>query len=68
MTDDPIVIWEAFWNRMRKLDDRQISDEAKWWSSDESTITELPDTKGAWLASMEIAFEAGRRWEREHEQ
>ncbi len=56
--------WSAFFNAMRQLDQRQISDEARYYATDETHVSELPESKGAWMASMEAAFEAGRRWER----
>lgn len=56
--------WRDFWGMMRRLDDREVSDEARGWARHETEIVDQPADKGAWLASMEIAFEAGRRWER----
>lgn len=56
-------MWDRFFNRMRQLDERQISDEARRYAADETNISERPEDTGAWVASMEIAFEAGRRWE-----
>ena len=59
-----MTVWDKFYQRMRKLDFREISDEARYYSSDESRSVEMPDSTGAWRASLEAAFEAGRRWER----
>jgi len=58
---DPL---EAVRARVQRLDDRSISDEARRWAADELrlyTPPEVnPETRGAWISSLEIAFEAGR--------
>jgi hypothetical protein len=50
---------------MQRLDERDISDEARRWASDESEERPdlVPSNTGEWQATMEIAFEAGRRYQ-----
>lgn len=43
------------------MDDRSLSDEARWFSEDEAGLTSMPDSVGAWKASLMVAFDAGRQ-------
>lgn len=56
---DPV---EAIRARMAKIDEKDLSDAARRWADGESPFAPEanPETLGAWRASLEIAFEAGR--------
>ena len=56
--------WETLLHWSKRVDDRDMSDEAREWAESESKATSLPENTGSWKASMEIAFEAGRQYER----
>lgn len=59
-----ILSWTEFLEAMRSIDYRDLSDDANRWADDESVLTAVPENVGEWKASVAIAFEAGRRWER----
>ena len=55
--------WEAFRDHMRQIDDRDLSDVAHRWGSDEGDSTEVPTNRGEYKMALTIAFEAGLRWQ-----
>lgn len=46
-----------------RYDDRSVSDEARRFAEIESGITARPENDGEWKASIEAAFDAGRKYE-----
>ena len=64
------TIIESAWKRLkawsRKIDHRDVSDEANRWASEEAADRPdlLPKNIGEWKASMSIAFAAGQKYER----
>ena len=60
MTEDR---WRKFVEEMRCLDPRDLADAARWWAAEEAKRSDLmPTNEGEWCATMEAAFEAGRRY------
>lgn len=56
-------LYEKVRGQLATLDEKSVSDEARWWADDETKWTPPEmnvETRGAWRASLEIAFEAGR--------
>ena len=57
-------LWPALLEWAERYDDRQISDEARLWADTETGVVARPENDGAWRASMEVSFDAGRQFER----
>lgn len=52
--------WKRLMQWAKQLDERDISDQARWFSTDAPGIMSLPTNQGEWAASLEVAFDAGR--------
>lgn len=48
----------------QKIDERDLSDEGRYFATEVSKIMQLPTNLGEWQASMEVAFNAGQQFER----
>jgi len=55
--------WAALREWSKHVDERDLSDEAHWWAQDERETIAMPANEGEWMASLEMAFEAGRMLE-----
>ena len=70
----PEHLYEHVRALMAIRDERDISDPARAWASDELKIVEdatvqiEPEVLGAWRASLELAFDAGRLYAERHAQ
>jgi hypothetical protein len=47
-------------DRMQGLDERDFSDDARWWADVDAGVTALPESPGELEAALAYAFEAGR--------
>ncbi len=56
--------WQRLRDGVKRLSDRDMSDEARRWADEEADVSPMPVNAGEWKASLEIAFEAGRMLER----
>lgn len=54
--------WRILLASMKQMDERDLTDEARWWASDEAELASMPTNVGEWKASMEVSFAAGQQW------
>lgn len=46
--------------RMQSLDERDLSDDARWWGELDAEVSAVPESKDELAAALALAFEAGR--------
>lgn len=56
--------WRSFHECLVRLDERDHSDAAREFASDETGLLGIPENRGEFHAALEFAFEAGRIFER----
>lgn len=60
------AIFDTVLHAAQRYDDRSSSDEARWWSDHEAGMAGSmePEARGAWKASLELAFDMGKLFAR----
>ncbi len=56
-------MWDALLRWAKSVDEKDLSDEARHFADDAPGFMSMPMNGGEWKASLEIAFESGRRYE-----